>query len=153
MDLAEKAREIIDNIFYITIASVSPNGLPWNTPVFSASDESYNFYWASDEYSQHSQNIKNNPLVFLVIYDSTVPEGKGIGVYIQANATILSDEEEIKKGFNLLLHRGTSLPWKLEDFLKSSRSKIYRATPTKIWINREGETGEKFIDTRIEVKL
>jgi len=39
-------KEIIAKILYITIASVTKEGLPWNTPVYSAHDRQLNFYWA-----------------------------------------------------------------------------------------------------------
>jgi len=41
----------------------------------------------SDKNGQHSKNIAENNRVFIVIYDSTVPEGDGEGVYIQAMAS------------------------------------------------------------------
>jgi Pyridoxamine 5'-phosphate oxidase len=67
---------------YITIATADSNGQPWNTPLYAAYDEHYNFYWASWTESVHSRNIRQNPAVFLVVYDSTVPEGTGEGIYI-----------------------------------------------------------------------
>jgi hypothetical protein len=44
-DLSRRAKEIIAKIEYVTIASVTNEGLPWNSPVFTAYDEGYNFYW------------------------------------------------------------------------------------------------------------
>ncbi|MBI2028282.1 MAG: pyridoxamine 5'-phosphate oxidase family protein [Candidatus Levybacteria bacterium] len=82
-ELNKRAREIIAKILYITIATSTKDGIPWNSPVYSAFDESYNFYWISWLENQHSKNIKDNNQVFIVIYDSTVPEGMGKGVYIQ----------------------------------------------------------------------
>ncbi len=54
----KRAAEIIKDIKYITIASVSDDGQPWNTPVYSAFDKDLNFYWFSDKNSQHSQNVR-----------------------------------------------------------------------------------------------
>lgn len=70
-DHNERAKEIIKEILYITIATTSREGQPWNSPVYSAFDESYNFYWASDQNGQHSKNIAENNKIFIVIYDST----------------------------------------------------------------------------------
>src|SRR5260370_537682 len=101
---AEKAKKIIKKILYITIATASKNGTPWNSPVYSAFDDKYNFFWASDQNGQHSKNIAENNKVFLVIYDSTVPEATGEGVYIQAKAYKLEKskikEENLKKPIN-----------------------------------------------------
>src|SRR3989344_4776521 len=98
----EKAHRIIEKILYITIATVSKDGRPWNSPVYCAFDEDYNFYWASWRENQHSKNIKENNNVFIVIYDSTVPEGTGEGVYVQAKAYELNDGEEIKHALKYL---------------------------------------------------
>jgi uncharacterized protein YhbP (UPF0306 family) len=83
-ELAKRAKEIIEKIIYITLASVTPKGKPWNSPLYSAYDkDTYAFYWVSPRATQHSNNIAENQNVFLTIYDSTVPEGTGEGVYIQ----------------------------------------------------------------------
>ena len=36
--------------------------------------------------SQHSKNIRSNHKTFAVIYNSTVKEGTGFGVYFQGNS-------------------------------------------------------------------
>ena len=38
------AKKIIEEIWYITIATASKNSIPWNSPVYFAYDEDYNFY-------------------------------------------------------------------------------------------------------------
>ena len=90
----KSASEIINQILYITIASVTADGKPWNTPVYSGFDKDLNFYWFSDKNSQHSTNLRENNNAFLVIYDSTVPESTGEGVYIQAEVQELTEEGE-----------------------------------------------------------
>ena len=93
---SERAKEIISKIIYITIATVSRDGLPWNTPAYSSFDENYNFFWVSSKEAVHSMNIRNNPNVFLAIYDSTVKEGSGEGVYIKAKAYELKETAEME---------------------------------------------------------
>jgi hypothetical protein len=73
----DKARSILDRLYYATLSTVDPNGNPWNSPVYCA----YNVYWGSHVESQHSQNIRANGKVFIVVYDSTVQPGDGEGVY------------------------------------------------------------------------
>lgn len=43
----EATVKIIKRIEYINIASITPEGNPWNTPVYTAFDKSLNFYWLS----------------------------------------------------------------------------------------------------------
>ena len=90
-----RAKEIIDKIAYATIATSSPDGQPWNSPVYYNHDEKMNIYWVSDKNGQHSKNIKENSRVFIVLYDSTATEGEGVGVYIQAVASQVTDPNEI----------------------------------------------------------
>src|SRR3989338_1658716 len=114
MDNELKAKKIIQKISYVTIASVSHDGMPWNSPVFAAYDSDYNFYWGTYRDSQKSKNIRANKNVFLVIYDSTVPPGKGEGVYIKATAAELSNPKEIEFAHKLLWDRHIVPYWKLE---------------------------------------
>ena len=112
--LSQRAKEIIEKIDYVTIASVSENGDPWNAPVFSAYDKDYNFYWGTHKESQKARNIKANGKVFLVIYDSTVPSGTGEGVYVKAKAKQLTDPDEVKQAFDLLKTRHDAPFWEFE---------------------------------------
>jgi nitroimidazol reductase NimA-like FMN-containing flavoprotein (pyridoxamine 5'-phosphate oxidase superfamily) len=66
----------VRDIKYITIATASKTGQPWNSPVYSAFDGAYNFYWASDREGQHSRNIRENPQVFLAIYARPFPKAQ-----------------------------------------------------------------------------
>src|SRR5437879_8726165 len=90
----ESASAILAQVPYITLATVGPGGWPWNTPVYAAFDEASHFFWVSAREAQHSQNIRANQRVAIVVYDSTVPPNTGKGVYIQATASELTDVGE-----------------------------------------------------------
>lgn len=154
-EASKKAKEIIEKIIYITIATASREGTPWNSPVYSAFDKDYNFYWASDQNGQHSKNIAENNKVFLVIYDSTAPEGTGEGVYIQAKTHMLTEDEEIQKALGYLYQRKGQDQHKREatEFLGDYPRRVYKAVPDKVWINSDGDINGNYIDIRIEVNL
>ena len=154
-NLIKRAKEIIEKILYITIATSSKDGKPWNSPVYSAFDEHCNFYWASWKENQHSKNIKENNNVFLVIYDSTVQEGTGEGVYIQAKAHEIIDKKEIEIALRYLYKRKGQYPKKREakEFLGDYPRRVYKAIPEKVWMNDVGEVNGNYIDKRVEVKL
>ena len=155
-DLREKARGIIQKILYITIATASKDGQPWNSPVYSAFDENYNFYWASWRENRHSKNIKENNNIFLVIYDSTVPEGTGEGVYIQAKAYQLEDPKEIENALKYLdgrVNKKKDPTTRVAEFQGDKPRRIYKAIPEKIWMNDVGNVNGNYIDKRIEIKL
>jgi general stress protein 26 len=152
---SNRAKEIIRNILYITLATTSKEGWPWNSPVYSASDESYTFYWISYKNAQHSKNITENRRVFIVIYNSTVPEGTGVGVYIQAKAYVVTDEEEVQRAVNYLYQRigGQPPPEKVKELQGDCPRRIYKAVLEKFWINARGEVDGNYIDVREEVVL
>lgn len=152
-DLAKRAKEIISEREYITIATADETGQPWNSPVYSAFDDEYVFYWGSDTDSQHSKNIAVNNKVFLVIYDSTVTAGEGEGVYVQAIAEVITDKEEKDKAHKLIQDRRPNWYWRREEFDGDTPLALYKATPTSIWMNGEGNKDNHYIDIREEVKL
>jgi general stress protein 26 len=149
------AKEIMKNILYITLATTSKEGWPWNSPVYSAFDECYTFYWTSDRSAQHSKNITENSRVFIVVYNSTVPEGTGTGVYIQAKAYVVTDEKEIQRAVNYLYERigNQPPPGKVKELQGDYPRRIYKAIPERFWINARGEVNEQYIDVREEVVL
>jgi hypothetical protein len=153
MDKSERAKEIIEQVIYITISTASEAGQPWNTPVFSAYDDDYNFYWGSHIGSQHSRNILSNSKVFLAIYDSTAPAGEGEGVYVSAVASKITEPAEIKRAHTLLQDRRPIPYWTLDQVQSSSPVRLFKAVPEQVWMNGEGAIDGTYIDTRMEIKL
>lgn len=135
IDRVAKAKEILSNIRYVTIASASIDAEPWGTPVLAVFDDLYNCYWTSLNNAQHSKNIQENSQVYLTCFDSTVLPGEGGGVYIKAQAVEMSDPAEITKVSKLLYARKNKEVRKAEEFLSDSLKRIYKATPQKFWIN------------------
>lgn len=147
-----KAQSILDRIDYATLATVDPNGNPWNSPVYCAYDENYNIYWGSHIESQHSQNIRANGKAFIVIYDSTVAPGLGEGAYIQARVVELTDPQEIAAAHKLIQDRRPNPYWKLEEVQPDRPVHLFKATPEHIWMNGEGEKDRQYIDVRVEAE-
>jgi uncharacterized protein YhbP (UPF0306 family) len=153
----KRAAEIINQILYITIASANRDGKPWNSPVYSAFDEHLNFYWSSDKASVHSQNVRENSNVFLVIYDSTMPAGTGEAVYIEAEAIELTDVDEIQVARRTTQSREEKPAGEkeFEKFTSDAIRRIYRASPHRVWMNdvEEDYNGNYIKDIRIEIPL
>ena len=111
-NLIQEAAKVIRNILYINIASVTPSGKPWNTPVYCAFDKQLNFYWLSWRQNQHSKNIRSNSSVFVTIYDSTVAASTGFGVYFEGNAYELTNPKDIILGLKAVYAREKRKPRK-----------------------------------------
>lgn len=150
----ERIKEIISEREYITIATVDGDGQPWNSPVYSAFDDKYIFYWGSHKDAQHSKNIAQNNKVFLVIYDSTVTPGKGEGVYIKAIALPIADVKEKDKAHSLIQERRDPIPyWRRDEFDGETPLALYKAVPVEIWTNDSDRKDGHYIDVREIVKL
>ncbi|MEO5691386.1 MAG: pyridoxamine 5'-phosphate oxidase family protein [Candidatus Saccharimonadales bacterium] len=151
-DHNKRAVEILRKIRYATIATANKDGKPWNSPVAHEYDNQLNVYWFSDKKNQHSQNVRVNEDVFIVIYDSTVPESDGEGVYIEAKAVELTDPEEILSVRKI--KKGEDYEGKPNDFLGDAIRRVYKAVPQRIWMNDAEVTDGVFIrDYRVDISL
>ncbi|MBI4974029.1 pyridoxamine 5'-phosphate oxidase family protein [Candidatus Roizmanbacteria bacterium] len=148
-----KAVEIVKKIEYLNIASITPEGLPWNSPVYTAFDKEMNFYWFSWNKNQHSINIRNNPNVFVTIYDSSVPAGTGVGVYFSGKAIELSNIKDILVGTTVCYKRSRHKVRDTIQFLKHFPRRVYKFMPEKAWINGDSDINGNFIDIRQELSL
>jgi len=151
----QRAQEIVRRLLYVTVATASSGGEPWNSPVYSAYDDHANFYWTSSPRAQHSRNIDQNGKAFLAIYDSTVPVGKGEGVYVEATAAALVAPEEINEAkVNLARRVGKQVGPETER-LDAGVQRVYRATPKRVWMNGfENDKNGRFVrDVRVEIPI
>jgi nitroimidazol reductase NimA-like FMN-containing flavoprotein (pyridoxamine 5'-phosphate oxidase superfamily) len=144
------AQAILSHLPYITLATATQDGIPWNTPVYAAFDETYTFFWVSAKYARHSQNIRANPHIAIVVYDSTVLPGTGKGVYMEARAYELTDEQECREALACLHRRGWEHPPSVDMVLGATLRGVYKAIPENIWISTEDEHG---LDGRVEVDV
>ena len=152
-----RVKAIVQKVLYLTIATVSAEGEPWNSPVYSAYDNDANFYWTSSPQAEHSRNIEHNGKVFLTIYDSSVPEGTGQGVYVQAIAAPLVHPAQIEEAKLSMARRvNKQLGPHTDHLLKTGIQRIYCATPRRVWVNgfELDERSRRYLrDIRVEVPV
>lgn len=149
----ERVVKIIKKIEYINIASITPDGKPWNTPVYTSFDNNLNFYWLSWKKNQHSVNVRSNKNVFITIYDSTVPAGTGVGIYFSGIAKELTNPVEMIIGITEMYKRSKHKTRAVKEFLSHFPRRVYRFTPEKAWINGDSDIKGNFIDIREELNL
>ncbi len=148
----EIANEIFQKIPYLNLATVSDGGKPWNTAVWYAKDEDYNLYFVSPKNTVHAKNIQYNNLGFVTIYDSSAPEGQGVGLYIEATVSEVKDVKSIVKAISRLYKAKKNKRQSIE-FISTAPRRIYKVIPHKIWINDAEEQNGLFLDYRVEVPL
>lgn len=145
---------IADQIFasnrYLTLSTVDKHGKPWAAPVWYVGDNEGNLYWWSPVNSQHSQNLIENPNVYITIFDSQLPEGDGLGLYIQATASELPEEELDKV---IELYNSTTEKFKItrENCSGAAPTRLYKATPSAVWYNDGLERENFYVDIRKQI--
>ena len=74
--------------------------------------------------ARHSRNLAVRPQLAIVIFDSTVPEGQGQAVYIEAEA------EQVDDGIEVFSRRSQARgagPWTISDVTAPAALRLYRA--------------------------
>ncbi len=149
--MIDEFQNILATNSYATISTVDATGLPWAAPVWYVY-ENKTLYWWSSQSSQHSLNIALNGSVYVTIFDSTLPEGKGLGAYCRAEASEIQQNrlEEICK-----LYNATTQVFKLNKANCSGEAptRLYQATIKKAWINSESIVNNQYVDSRVEIQL
>ncbi len=150
------AQNILRDIIYGTIATVDENGAPWAAPQFLAYDsDAKMIYWCASRDSQHAHNILRTGKAFITIYDSSVGPGEGEGVYLQTEASALSNTQEITEAMHKLIMRHRGVPyWTNEDLLRDDAAVVvFRARIIQSWVNAGHEEDGQFTIRRQPVKL
>lgn len=133
MDRNAKAKEIIKRTPVVTLATVSELGEPRSTPVTAAWDENFVCYWTSFSDTEHSKNIRQNPSIFISLFDLSTPPLEASGIYVKAHAVELSDPAEIAHGAKYVYDRKGKEIKKAEEFMMPSNKRMYKATPKQCW--------------------
>ena len=135
-DHAAAARELIDSIQYMTLATADEDGRPWASPVWFAHDEYARFLWVSKPDALHSRNLAARPEVGIVIFDSTVPAGTGQAVYAEAVAEQIEEGEDEPAIAIFSAHSraiGES-EWTVDAVRVPAALRLYRATVSDMWV-------------------
>lgn len=148
----EDAKKVFDKIEYITLATVTKDGKPWNSPLWYVCDDKYNFYFYSPKYTQHAKNIRTSSEGFVTIYDSTAPEGSGFGVYLNAKVVELNSKKDIEEAIKWIMKK-TNTQMAPEYFMGKSPRRIYKVIPKKVWVNDAEIKNGLYLDYRVDIKL
>jgi pyridoxine/pyridoxamine 5'-phosphate oxidase len=145
---AAAARSIIDEIAFMTLATVDGDGVPWASPVWFAHADYADFLWISRLETRHSQNIVSNPRIAIVIFDSRTPIDTGRGVYLEAKASEVVDDAEVARIMAVFSERSVAQggsAWTAAEVRAPADLRPYRATVLKAFLGVN--------DRRTEVRL
>jgi nitroimidazol reductase NimA-like FMN-containing flavoprotein (pyridoxamine 5'-phosphate oxidase superfamily) len=155
-DHQDTAHTILNNNIYGTVATSAKDGTPWAAPQFIAYDgESKTVYWCAARISQHGQNIAHNNKAYIVIYDSSVGPGEGSGVYLQTDASMVTDPNEMTDAMATLIARHEGVPYFTLEAVQrpDAITAVFKAKIRKAWINTGREENGQFILYREPVTL
>jgi hypothetical protein len=144
------ARRIVDANRYMTLGTADASGRPWVSPVWYAKEGYGAFLWVSRPGARHSLNLAERPEISVVIFDSTVPIGTGVAVYMAGSAKELADAE-LEQGIEVFsetsLADGASA-WSLGDVTGSAELRLYRAEISKCFLgesDRRQPVSDRFL--------
>ena len=146
------ARQIIAEQIYGTLATSSPDGMPWGTPLFFVYDAALNFYWSSAIAAQHSQHLyRNQGRAMITIYDAT----KIKAVYFAGVATELTEPTKLAQILKLFDQRAKRPnPRLAADYLDSSPRRMYQFAINAGWVTGDRlQLEDQLIDTKIQLNL
>lgn len=137
----DAARRVIDANSYLTLATADSAGRPWATPVWFAEHDLREFLWISRLETRHSRNIAERAEVALAVFDSNVPVGSAIAVYVDAVAAEVSDDDRAAalEVFNARSEARGLRAWKASDVTGFAPHRLYRAIATQAWVLDEDE--------------
>jgi len=144
----ERARRLIDENDNMTVATADASGVPWVSPVFYAPDSEHNLYWVSAKRARHSENIRTNEHVGIVIFETRPATD---AVYVSGAAVELNDPDDVATGMAVMAGKQQPERWQIDsvaDVTGGGPWRIYRATPKTIEVRLERMEDHKAIVDR-----
>jgi uncharacterized protein YhbP (UPF0306 family) len=135
-DRTARARLIVENGAYMTLATADASGAPWVTPVWYALESLSSLIWISRPDARHSQNLSVRPQLGIVIFDSHAPIGTGQGVYLEATAEPVT-ENEVEATMAVFSQRSLAQggqAYSAGDVRGSAPHRLYRARASRAYL-------------------
>jgi nitroimidazol reductase NimA-like FMN-containing flavoprotein (pyridoxamine 5'-phosphate oxidase superfamily) len=155
-DLEVLARAIVDANRYMTLATADQEGMPWASPVWYASEDYREFFWASWPGTRHSRNISVRPEIAIVIFDSRAAVGAGQALYLEAIAEQVAGDE-LERGIAVFSRRSEAQgarPWQVVDehgVVAEVAASTASAPPSRLRLYRAMASGHFVLDPDSQV--
>jgi nitroimidazol reductase NimA-like FMN-containing flavoprotein (pyridoxamine 5'-phosphate oxidase superfamily) len=133
-DLVVQARQIIDESLYMVLATADGSGLPWASPVQYATEDRREFFWVSRPEATHSQNLRERPVLGIVIFDSHIPGEERQAVYMSAVGRELPPESEGLEVFSRRSIANGDPEWTAERVSPPAELRLFGASVTEHFV-------------------
>ena len=152
---AATVRDVFRRNMFCVIATSSPTGDPWLSPVFFNYSPDYTLVWESAHDALHSANIRANPRIAIFIKDTTT-KAPGTDVYIEAVA-----QEVPPQRLSEALYTWETGPHghsdraqrELKDYDASRPLRLYEAQIQHLYVLSETVVKDYRVDARLEIDL
>lgn len=152
----EKLKEILNQVNYVSMATVNEDGSPHNSPLVFMFDKNLEYiYWGSHPDSQHSKNILRTGEAFFAAFDGV---NKGNGAYIETDSSEIVPESDLDIAVAVHNHFRNRMGKDSLDksyYAEEKPQKMWRAKVKRVWINdfERGADGRLVRDYKIEIDL
>jgi hypothetical protein len=151
-----KALRILREQRFCVLATATPDGQPWPSPVFFNYDTTYRLVWETGRDAWHSQLIRQNPRVGIVVADLS-GETSDEAVFLDCEAEEVPPEG-LAAALDTFLH-GPHKPTaatehKVENYLDDEPLRLFLAIPLRAYVMvvTHDEQGRR-IDSREPIDL
>src|SRR4051812_43556260 len=152
---AATVRGVFRRNMFCVIATASPTGDPWLSPVFFNHSPEYALVWESAHDALHSQNIRVNPRIAIFVKDTTT-KAPGTDVYIEAMAQEVPPERlsEALDTWETGPHGHSDRSQReVGDYDTSKPMRLYEARIQHLYVLSETEVDGYRVDSRVEIDL
>lgn len=154
-------KKILEENQQMVLATITPEGEPWISPLFYSYTEHFTLFWTSAKVAKHSQNLIENAKTAVTIHNREMHgQPNWDCVFFTGNAYEVS-AQEFPQALNNYYNRGhlalkedKEHPVFAKDFLDGSPRRLYKFIPEHAYILNPPITVEGHIfDNRVEVSF
>lgn len=128
------AQEILDNGYFLSLATLDDGGL-WVSDVFYVADDDWNIYWKSAMGTRHSKAIESNSAVAGTITITTKPGEPSEALQISGNAGRVEEGLSLEVEKLFLDKRGKNKKAELDK--KNGGDSWYKLIPKKMRLSHQ----------------
>ena len=121
----------------MVLATADGSGRPWASPVQYATEDRREFFWVSRPEATHSQNLRERPVLAIVIFDSTVAGENRQAVYMSAvgREVPLGESEGLEVFSRRSIENGDE-EWTAEQVSPPSELRLFSASISEYFVLR-----------------
>ncbi len=154
MNKETQVKEILQQVKFVSMATVNEDGSPHNSPLLFLYDQRFEYiYWGSTIEALHSKNIVRTGEAFFAVFNSLSPS---VGLYVKATECQIAEGTDLDLALTVHNHFRANVGKDALDvayYCGTSPQRMWRGKVAQMWINayERGADGRLIKDYKIEV--